>query len=118
MGHVVGIHQKRFFSIDDARDLLPVIRRLTKVANMRVTSLSTQLSYVTEAAKRSELEDLIQDLFREWHEKVRKLGCEAKGMWLVDFDTGEGYYCWHYPEPDVSHFHGYFEGFRGRVKIN
>ena len=45
-------------------------------------------------------------------------GCQAKGMWLVDFDTGEGYYCWHYPEPEICYFHGYDEGFRGRVKIH
>ena len=34
-------------------------------------------------------------------------------MFLVDFDNGEGYYCWKWPEREVDHFHGYEEGFAG-----
>ena len=33
-----------------------------------------------------------------WAGEVQSLGLEAKGLWLVDFDNGEGYYCWCYPE--------------------
>ena len=71
-----------------------------------------------ERARKKELEKLIQTAFYRWQKKVQKLGCQAKGMWLVDFDNGQGYYCWHYPEPDICYFHGYDEGFRGRVKIH
>ena len=53
----------------------------------------------------------------EWTARIREMGLEAKGMWLVDFDNGEGYYCWQHPEPSVSHYHGYEEGFAGRMKI-
>lgn len=118
MGAVISINQKRLFTLDDAKDLFPVIQRLTKTAHADVKTLSTQLSYTKDAEKKEELETSIQGTFREWYEKVRKLGCEAKGMWLVDFDSGEGYYCWHYPENEVEHFHGYAEGFRGRVKLH
>ena len=45
------------------------------------------------------------------------MGLEAKGLWLVDFDNGEGYYCWQHPEASLSHYHGYEEGFAGRMKI-
>ena len=31
--------------------------------------------------------------------------------------NGEGYYCWSYPEATIAHFHGYDEGFSGRMKI-
>jgi hypothetical protein len=118
MGNVIEINQKRLFTLDDARLLLPVVRRVTKGAFDQVKTLSTQLSYIKDKSQRSELEQRIQALFQEWQDKVRKLGCEAKGMWLVDFDSGEGYYCWHYPEPNIEYFHGYFEGFRGRVRIH
>ena len=40
-----------------------------------------------------------------------------KGLWLVDFDNGNGYYCWRWPEPELAYFHGYDEGFDGRVRI-
>jgi hypothetical protein len=38
-------------------------------------------------------------------------------VWLVDWDSGAGYYCWRYPEESLGHFHGYQEGFAGRVPI-
>ena len=42
---------------------------------------------------------------------------EIKGLWLVDFDSGAGYYCWKYPEPSLDYFHGYEEGFAGRLPL-
>lgn len=60
----------------------------------------------------------LQDVLREWAEKVVELGVEVKGLWLVDFDSGSGYYCWRYPEPALEFFHTYEEGFSGRVAIN
>ena len=48
---------------------------------------------------------------------MEALGIVVKGLWLVDFDNGEGYYCWKYPEPAIRHYHGYDEGFAGRMKI-
>ena len=55
---------------------------------------------------------------RDWAEEMQSLGIEVKGIWLVDFDSGAGYYCWKYPEPALNHFHGYEEGFAGRLPLN
>jgi hypothetical protein len=59
----------------------------------------------------------LRDVVNGWAEEVQSLGLEAKGLWLVDFDNGQGYYCWCYPEETVRHYHGYEEGFRGRMPI-
>ena len=59
-----------------------------------------------------------QQVVMDWAESVLDLGIEVKGLWLIDFDTGGGYYCWRYPEPALEYFHGYEEGFGGRVKLN
>ena len=48
---------------------------------------------------------------------MQELGAEAKGLWLVDFDAGNGYYSWKHPEPTVSDYHGYDDGFAGRMKM-
>jgi len=117
MGEVIGINQKRFFTLDEAAEILPVVRRVTGAAYQRVKNLSTRLSLVKSPEDKRAVQDEIQAVFQEWHAKVTKLGGEAKGMWLVDFDTGEGYYCWLYPESEIAYYHGYQEGFRGRVKI-
>lgn len=118
MAQVIEINQKRFFTIEEAKELLPIIRRITKQAFEDVKKLTAQLAFAKEKDQRTLVEKRVEDVFRTWHLKINKLGCDAKGMWLVDFDTGEGYYCWQYPEANIEYFHGYFEGFRGRVRIH
>ena len=117
MAEITQIHQKRCFTLEEARGLLPVVRRITDQAYQEINTLSTQMSNLSDATKKSEVEEKVRTTFQEWYEKVRKLGCESKGLWLVDFDNGEGYYCWHYPEQELCHYHGYFEGYQGRTKI-
>jgi hypothetical protein len=97
---------KRIFSYEQAVALLPEVKRLTSEAMERVDdTVSTE----TEVYER---------IVTEWAEAVMDLGLEVKGLWLVDFDSGGGYYCWKHPEPALEYFHGYEEGFGGRVKLN
>jgi hypothetical protein len=106
------------FSLQQARDLLPHIKHMTAEAVRRAESLAAQLHGLQEEdPDHANLSAAIRDVVNEWAEEVQSLGLEAKGLWLVDFDNGEGYYCWCYPEETVSHYHGYEEGFGGRVKI-
>jgi hypothetical protein len=117
MTNVIEIHRKRTFTLDEARALLPVVRRVTTSAFEEVKTLGTQLSYLNGREKKTEVEEKVRTVIREWYEKVRRLGCESKGMWLVDFDSGDGYYCWHFPEEDILFFHGYDVGFQGRERL-
>jgi regulator of sirC expression with transglutaminase-like and TPR domain len=96
---------KRVFTLDEARALLPRVKDLTSEAVLRYGKLS------------GELEGERESVVREWMREVRSLGVEIKGLWLVDFDSGAGYYCWKYPEPALNHFHGYEEGFAGRLPL-
>jgi hypothetical protein len=116
--NVTEINQKRLFTLDDAKVLLPLIIRITQNAFSEVKKSTTQLSYTKEKSTKVAAEAKIQFVFTQWRQKIQKLGGEAKGMWLVDFDSGDGYYCWHYPETNIAYFHGYFDGFKGRVKIH
>ena len=58
-----------------------------------------------------------QGVVGEWARVILSLGAEIKGLWLVDFDSGAGYYCWKYPEAALEYFHGYEEGFAGRLPL-
>ena len=97
---------KKIFSYEDACALLPVVQRLTGVA-------VEQVEQIEEAEP-----EVYQQIVADWAESVMALGIEVKGLWLVDFDSGGGYYCWRNPEPALEYFHGYEEGFGGRVKLN
>jgi hypothetical protein len=96
---------RRIFTLGEARELLPRVRELTADAVERFGRLP------------AELEDERRELVEEWARELEALGLEIKGLWLVDFDSGAGYYCWKYPEPALDHFHGYEEGFAGRLAL-
>ena len=97
---------KRIFSYEQAVALLPEVERLTREAVAHVESAVSADAAVYER------------IVTDWARAVMDLGLEVKGLWLVDFDSGGGYYCWQYPEPALEYFHGYEEGFGGRVKLN
>lgn len=99
---------KRIFSYEEAAALLPAVQELTTVAVSRIEELDEEETSTDE----------YQDIIQEWADGVLELGIEVKGLWLIDFDSGSGYYCWQYPEPSLQYFHGYEEGFGGRIKLN
>jgi hypothetical protein len=53
-----------------------------------------------------------------WSREQEALGVETKGLWLVDFDSGSGYFCWQWPEERLEFYHGYEDGFAGRRRIH
>jgi len=109
---------KRIFSYQEAMDTFPLVQRLTDEAVHQVESLFKRVQSQEELDRRhEELESATQTVVDAWVREIEGLGCEVKGLWLVDFDSGDGYYCWRYPEEAVAHYHGYDEGFAGRVPI-
>jgi hypothetical protein len=108
----------RVFTLDGARALLPRILELTAEAARQVDPLMARLEDLDASdPEHSRLSESVSRAVTAWAEAVQDLGAEAKGLWLVDFDAGNGYYCWKYPEATVSHYHGYDDGFAGRMKI-
>ncbi|HSE65051.1 MAG TPA: tetratricopeptide repeat protein [Thermoanaerobaculia bacterium] len=99
--------QKRIFTLEEARTLLPKVKELTSDAVFKFARL----------AETEESEEERQTVVGEWAREILALGAEIKGLWLVDFDSGAGYYCWKYPEASLEYFHGYEEGFAGRLPL-
>jgi hypothetical protein len=96
-----------------------MVRDLTAAAVRQIESLSTTVGSRDELDdRRDELEEERERIVGIWAQEVISLGCEVKGLWLVDWDSGDGYYCWRFPEQAVSFFHSYEEGFAGRLPIN
>jgi regulator of sirC expression with transglutaminase-like and TPR domain len=104
---VLETPQKKIFTLQQARSVLPKVKEVTSEAVFKFARLS----------EGDETENERQGVVGEWAREILSLGAEIKGLWLVDFDSGAGYYCWKYPEVALEYFHGYEEGFAGRLPL-
>jgi len=102
--------EKTIFSYEQAAELLPEVRRLTEAAHLKIEEL-------TRDGRVKDAEDRLNEVVGQWAEAMMRRGLEVKGLWLVDFDNGSGYYCWRYPETSLMFYHSYEEGFGGRMRI-
>ena len=98
-----GAPAPRIFTLAEARGLMPRVQELTAAA--------------VERYGRTPGEEERGAIAEAWAGELAALGLEIKGLWLVDFDSGAGYYCWKYPEAELGHFHSYEEGFAGRLPL-
>ena len=114
MSNVVGIDQKRLFTLEEAKELLPIVRRITQDFEEKVRLLGQRYGNVSNPEQKTQIEALIKTGIADWQGKMARLGVMTKGLWLVDFDSGDGYWCWQYPETSIGFFHGYDEGFKQR----
>ena len=106
--------EKRIFSYEEAAAMLPEVRRLTEEAHRTVEGLGGDAG---SASSRTDLQRRLEEIVNGWARALVGMGLEVKGLWLVDFDNGSGYYCWRYPEDGLHYYHSYDEGFAGRMRI-
>jgi len=105
-------------SYESANRLLPIVKKYTEEAYQESEKLAAKLAYFQKnSAQYKAVAQQYDTLVARWVERVRRVGALAKGLWLVDFDTGNGYLCWVYPEERVEYFHTYETGFKARVKV-
>lgn len=111
--------EARSWSLATAREMVAEVRRLTAAAVETVEALEARRDEIGpgDQAARTALEQELARAVAGWVRAMEALGVEVKGRWLVDFDNGRGYYCWRWPEQQLEYFHGYDEGFAGRVRI-
>ena len=119
MENVIEINRKKLFDLGEARTLLPVIYRLTEEAAREVKANINRIDAYSDKTHPSAclIEGQINSIIAKWQAKIEKLGGKPKGLWMADFDNGSGYYCWKFPEIEINHWHGYQDGFSGRIVI-
>jgi hypothetical protein len=106
------------FNLDAAHRVLPRIQELTSEAARRADEVIDQARLLNDAdPRRQRLEHTLRNIVEGWAKEISALGGEAKGLWLVDFDNGAGYWCWKHPEPSIEYCHSYGEDFTGRKLI-
>lgn len=111
--------ETRKFTLAQARLLMPEVRRVTREAVEALEHLQRDLAGRESPSPElvARVEGEMRDAVQGWASSIERLGAVAKGLWLVDFDNGAGYFCWQHPEPELSHYHDYEAGFAGRTPI-
>lgn len=120
MIEIINRQHGRFFSLEEAQEMLPLIYRVTEEASREVKYLMGCIDALADkkSARTVEIQDQINLIIEKWQNKLERLGAKPKGLWLADFDYGTGYYCWKFPEVKILHKHGYQDGFTGRILIS
>lgn len=113
---VITINRCGVFSLEEAQQVLPVVRRITQEFSAKVELLIARLEtlQLNQTETICALEKQVNELIQTWNDKIRKLGADPRGLWVVDFNSGEGYYCWKHPEAEILYWHSYQEGYTGR----
>jgi len=130
---------KRFFSVVEANNALPLVRAIVQ----DITTLAHELSERRERLNRLKRSDRLrlseaheeelqqvgaeldrgQEKMEEYVRELAQLGVELKDYFigLVDFpslmDGRPIYLCWRLGEPEVAHWHELEAGFAGRQKL-
>lgn len=105
----------RVFTLVEAEELFPLVRRITYAAYRELQPLRHLLSTLSSgSAALYEAEEDYERVVKRWVAKMERLGVVVKGLWLVDFDTGDGYLCWRFPELKLGYYHGYSEDYTTR----
>lgn len=99
--------------------MLPLVHRITDEHSQKVKYFMACVDAIPDknSSRSMELQDEINALIQKWQNKIERLGGKPKGLWLADFDNGEGYFCWKFPETEIKYHHGYKDGFTGRRTI-
>lgn len=118
MHQINSCEEPRVFTLAEAEALFPLVRRITQATYQELEPVRRTLEAMVPT------NPLIQDVEREyeaivkrWVGKMERLGLVVKGLWLVDFDTGDGYLCWKFPELRIGYYHSYHEGYAGRIPL-
>ncbi len=119
MENIVEINRTKKFNLEQARGLLPLVYRLSEEAADEVGVHLNRLKAYPDRTHpiAIEIDAAVNKIVEKWQCKMEKLGAEPKGLWMTDFDNGSGYFCWKFPETEIKFWHGYQDGFSGRIVI-
>jgi hypothetical protein len=112
---IVPRDETRVFTLAEAEELFPLVRSITEAAWRELEPVRRKLEAMAPVNPQIHaVERQYESIVKRWMAKMARLGLMVKGLWLVDFDTGDGYLCWKFPELKIGQYHGYHEGYTAR----
>jgi len=116
---IVAHDDPRIFTLSEAKSLFPLVRRITHESHEELEPVRRLLEGMLPTNPQIHaVERQYEAIVKRWMSKMERLGLVVKGLWLVDFDTGDGYLCWKFPELKIGHYHPYEEGYGSRRSLD
>lgn len=111
--------QSKIWKLSEVRNVIHEIIQLTEHYHSKFSVLKEALdSQIFPESEQERREEELESIFSVWANHILRMEAEVKGPWLVDFDHGNGYFCWKYGEEDILFEHPYEGGFAGRQPID
>lgn len=108
----------KLFDLAEARALLPLIQSITQQHQAELAPIQARLNkMLSNDPRRNRIETQYEKIVNTWKNKIEKLGATVFGLWIVEFNVGEGTLCWRSPELGLSYFRPHNSEFSGRVRL-
>lgn len=113
----IGLKDK-LFNIHDAQIVLPSVRAVTEHQRKILVPIQDRLNkMLANDPRRKVFEKDYELVVSHWSSKVSLLGARVSGLWMVEFDVGDGSLSWRYPELSLSYFRANGAKFSERVRL-
>ena len=109
----------KLFDLNEASQLLPLIQAITCKHQAQLAPIQLQLNkMLSNDPRRKYIELEYEAEVNMWKAKIEKLGAKVFGLWVVEFDVGEGHLCWRHPELSLNYFRPIGADFADRHKLS
>ena len=96
---------EKLFNLTEARDLLPLVLSITQKHQCELEPIQDRLNkMLSNDPRRNPIEREYEQVVSKWKVKIEKLGASVHGLWVVEFNVGEGAISWRYPELGLKYF--------------
>lgn len=97
--------QPKLYTLSEATKLLPLVKKITGAQREALEPWQTKLDrMLSNDPRRPVIEREYERLVSAWRGKIGRVGARAAGLWVVEFDVGDGVLSWRYPELQIAHF--------------
>ena len=105
---IYPLHQEKFFSEDEALDLVNIFLAITSKAKNQINSLNSQLELHKMTPSQSDgIQFRLNESIQKWSEKIRRLGGIPLALYKVKIPINDdSYYTWEFPNASLEiHIH-------------
>ena len=109
---------EKLFNLSEAQELLPLVQSITQKHQTELEPIQDRLNkMLSNDPRRNPIEHEYEQVVSKWKAKLEKLGASVKGLWVVEFNVGEGVISWRYPELGLHYFRKNGADLASRAKL-